>query len=208
MRAIHHSQPRVFLFTIALSGSRARLLRWDRAGCIVTESFDIRDDPETLCEFLWRFSQTSDAGRGHDTTVKLALPEEEGVFSNAIADHVRSQITEGEDVDKAVKQHYQPGKLYVVHGENNQRYLFSRPIVSPQALAGRGTRGYWAVDAATRKVVFLKDTWRRGSVEEVEGSVLRRLLDAGVRYIPTLVWHGDVLKDCARKEHELTGECC
>ena len=83
-------QPRTFLFTVALSGSRARLLRWDRAGGVATEAFDLREQPGLLCEFLWRFAQLSDAGRGHDPSVAAAAPEDEARFRAAIEHHLRS----------------------------------------------------------------------------------------------------------------------
>ena len=49
-----------------------------------------------------------------------------------------------------------------------------------------------AVDVVTRQVVFLKDTWCDNPVNEVEGETLGRLQDLGVRFTPSLVWHGDV----------------
>ena len=64
-------QQRVFLFSISMAGSCARLCRWDRCGVVVTESFDIRQQPNILCEFLWRFATTSVVGRGHDITVQI-----------------------------------------------------------------------------------------------------------------------------------------
>ncbi len=203
-------QHRVFAFTISMFGSCARFLRWDRAGCVVSESFNIRERPDLLCDMLWRFAATSDVGRGHDTTVELALAEER-IFRDAIATHVRSQIVAGQDPDQVIKLHYEPGHVVALHvlhhrftatSENTRRFLVSRPVVTPLAMVGRGTRGYWAVDTTTDKVVFLKDTWRHRSSLEVEGETLRRLNDLGVRNIPSLVWHGDIpnsLPDVARK---------
>ncbi|GBE84757.1 hypothetical protein SCP_0607370 [Sparassis crispa] len=45
-------QHRSFYFSIALSGSHARLIRWDRAGAVVSESIDLHSDAEPICEFL------------------------------------------------------------------------------------------------------------------------------------------------------------
>ena len=194
-------QPRMFVYSVYVVGSRARLIRWDRSGCVITESFDIRHHPDILCEFLWRFSQTSTAGRGHDCSVFPVPPDEEDMFKDAITEYVRSQLSEGEDLQKAVSQHYQRSQVFAASilykdftacEENIRLFYFSRPVASPFDLVGRATRGYWAVDATTRQVVFLKDTWRHSPVEEVEGGTLRRLLDLGVRHIPSLVWHGDI----------------
>ncbi|KAI0326083.1 hypothetical protein GY45DRAFT_158626 [Cubamyces sp. BRFM 1775] len=56
-------QHRVFLYTISVAGSSARFFRWDRSRCVVTEAFDIHEQPEAFADFLWRFSKLSDAKR-------------------------------------------------------------------------------------------------------------------------------------------------
>ena len=59
---------------------------------------------------------------------------------------------------------------------------------------GRSTVGYWGIECKSGKVVFVKDIWRTNIPEvETEGTVLKRLLEAGVRNIPGLVCHGDVV---------------
>lgn len=192
-------QCRIFIFSIAMFGSRARLFRWDRAGCVVTEAFDVRVQPDLLCEFFWRFAHSSDAGRGHDPTVRVASLEEEDLFRRSVIEHVQSQLdVEGEALDKAVSAHYEPNRVFafyvsqntpVVNSETIHYYLASRPVISPLFLACKGTRGFWAVDAMTQRVVFLKDTWRIGGVE---GDILERLNEKGIQNIPSVVWHGDV----------------
>ena len=193
-------QYRTNFFTVSVSGSRARFLRWDRGGCIVSESFDVRENPEVLSEFLWRFSQTIGEIRGHDQTVIAALPQEEDLFRKSLRKYVGYQIgLNGFQLDHAMREHYQPGCVFVMHvlahaqvanADNLRRFLVSRPVVSPVYLTGRATRGFWAVDASTHRVVFLKDTWR-GPIE-IEGETLERLHMKGVRNIPSLVCHGDV----------------
>ncbi|KAH9912675.1 uncharacterized protein BXZ73DRAFT_107311 [Epithele typhae] len=181
---IFDRQPRCLLFTVIMHGSRTRLLRWDRAGCVVTEGFD-----------------ATDAGRGHDTSVKHALQAEEELFAGVLRQHLQLQIADYEDLEKAVGQHYVPGRVYttdILHhrlsaaDENTRKFVFSRPAASSRSLAGPGTRGYWAVDVTMKKIVFIKDTWRHSGVEEVQGDTLRRLDDMGVRFVPSFVWHGDV----------------
>ncbi|TFK87463.1 hypothetical protein K466DRAFT_662999 [Polyporus arcularius HHB13444] len=195
-------QFRVFVFSVSVAGSYARFLRWDRSGCVVSERFDIRTQPELLCDFLWRFSQTSNAGRGHDVTVQVASPAEEATFHELIQLQVGFQLNlEGADLAQAVQQHYVPGKVLAVHVLTQDaseetpralRYIVSRPVVSSLSLAGRGTRGFWAVDISSRRVLFLKDTWRYRSTDGLEGEILQRLRAAGVRNIPVVVAHSDV----------------
>ena len=192
-------QHRLFFFSISMSGSCARFLRWDRAGCIVSASFDIRQEPALLCEFLWRFSQTSSTKRGHDPTVAIATEEEEALFRDAIREYLSLQldIKGTELLDQALTEHYQPGHVAAMHVYPHddqhgpgRRFIVSRPVLSPLFLTGRGTRGYWALDAQTCRVVFLKDTWRRSP--QREGQFIQQLHESGVRNIPSLVCHGDV----------------
>ncbi|KAI0929786.1 hypothetical protein AcV5_006658 [Taiwanofungus camphoratus] len=193
-------QHRLFLLSISLSGTCARLIRWDRAGAIATEAFDLHDYPELLCEFLWRFSHSSDSARGYDTTVERVGLHEERSFKEAITLHVKDQLgLDGNDLSLAVREHYQEGMVMAINVYDGHRgdaqvhrYLVSRPVASPLSVASGATRGYWAVDA-NNKVAFLKDTWRY-AVEgmELEGTILNELRQAGVEHVPNLIHHGDV----------------
>ena len=196
-------QPRAFVFSISVAGSRGRLLRWDRSGCVASEAFDLHEQPDLLCEFLWRFSRTSCAGRGHDVSVQPATEEEEALFEDVVTRHVRSQL-ELDDEDRvkdAVAEHYKAGHVYAVDVEHQEppaddertrRFIISRPVVAPLSLVGRGTRGYWAADTTTRSVVFIKDSWRSCWSESLEAETQQHLSEIGVRFVPPVVWYGDV----------------
>ncbi|GBE84578.1 predicted protein [Sparassis crispa] len=195
-------QHRSFYFSISLSGSSARLIRWDRAGAIASQSFDLHEEPEPLCEFLWRYAHASIPLRGYDPTVEPANSNEEDLFKRAIERHVKLQLglSDGKAVAIALEEHYQPNTVAVINmiGEDDvvRRLLVSRPVVSPLYMTGRGTRGYWAVtaDGPVNEVVFLKDTWRCNVLGMKEGDILADLLDAGVPNITRLVHHRDVLE--------------
>jgi len=69
-------------------------------------------------------------------------------------------------------------------------------MFTSKGATGRSTRGYWGVDSASGEVVFVKDVWRTDVPDvRTEGAVMEELLKAGVRNIPELVCHGDVLHD-------------
>ncbi|OSC97326.1 hypothetical protein PYCCODRAFT_1145209 [Trametes coccinea BRFM310] len=193
-------QQRLFLFTISVAGSMARFYRWDRSGCVVSRAFDIRQNPYRLTEFLWRFSSVSDAGRGHDRTVRMASAAEEALFRGVVRNYLAAQLEGTEhNLDKALSAHYCPGHVtalsvtpHASETTGETTFIVSRPVISPLALDGRSTRGYWAVNSASGQIGFLKDTWRTCSQKEIEGDVLRGLNDLGVRNVPILAFHGDV----------------
>ncbi|KAJ2981291.1 hypothetical protein NUW54_g10892 [Trametes sanguinea] len=205
-------QQRIFLYTVSLFGPFARLFRWDRSGCVVSESFDIHEHPDIITEFLWRFAHLSDAERGHDLTYSMASRDEEALFRDTVRAYVALQLDVfDEELDNALKTHYQPGHVTKVpvhspaaagSGLKHYDLLVSRPVVSPLSLDGRCTRGFWAVDVETGKVVFLKDTWRIASHSETEGDILRRLNELGVRNVPILAFQGDVVD---RRNNALEG---
>ncbi|KAI0739922.1 hypothetical protein C8Q80DRAFT_1357582 [Daedaleopsis nitida] len=85
---------------------------------------------------------------------------------------------------------------------DGRAFLVCRPIngdVDPDqnkasnAVFGRGTRGYVALDWEKQTFVFLKDAWRilLDGVEQ-EGAVLGKLNAVGVAHVPTLVAHEDI----------------
>ena len=76
--------------------------------------------------------------------------------------------------------------------ERTRRFIISRPVVAPLSLVGRGTRGYWAADTTTRSVVFIKDSWRSCWSESLEAETQQHLSEIGVRFVPPVVWYGDV----------------
>ena len=134
-------------------------------------------------------------------TVEVALAEEEALFRSLISKEVQFQLgVKGEELDQMLRYHYQPGNVTAIHvlssetegDETPHRFIVSRPVACSLSVAGRGTRGFWAVDMGNRSVVFLKDAWRSHSVIGKEGDALCRLNNAGVRNVPTLITHGDV----------------
>ncbi|KAJ8470023.1 hypothetical protein ONZ51_g8607 [Trametes cubensis] len=214
-------QFRLCCFSVALFGCKARIMRWDRSGLIVTRQFDLHDNPEILCEFVWRYAHMSEAQRGMDMTVTVASNAEETLFRIAIESHVMLQLGLSRDrLQAAVYRHYQPKavcaiSVFDVTTREEQRYLISRPLTSPLSMIGRATRTYWAVNARTGRVACLKDTWRICAPgAEQEGAVIASLAAGGARNIPAVLHHGDVLAvvdtnqsasfDCAAKQTTLT----
>ncbi|KAJ3483563.1 hypothetical protein NLI96_g6237 [Meripilus lineatus] len=176
-------QHRQFYYSVLICHHRARIIRWDRSGALVSESFNCSDAEgiALLGDFLWRFTHAPPAARGWDPTVLAASREDESAF----AQH------------PVLEEWYEDGsvaKIFVWDPEKERilEFLVSRAVVSPLSMVGRCTRGFWALDKATGSVVFVKDTWRVCGMEP-EGNIIQRLLDHKVRNIPELHSHGDVL---------------
>ncbi|KAH9849524.1 hypothetical protein C2E23DRAFT_363420 [Lenzites betulinus] len=192
-------QFRSFVFSITMVGIIVRLMRWDRAGVIVSEAFDLHRNPEYLCKFLWCFSHASDFERGYDLTAVPAQNSDEQVFVDCINAHIKAQLPEAteQEYKTLLGEHFAPGVVTSIFVSRKMQgsavttpyeYLVSRPVVAPLSMIGRGTRGYWAVDRRTRKVLYLKDTWRSGTRE---GEIIEDLCYSEVS-VPPVEYHGDV----------------
>lgn len=75
----------------------------------------------------------------------------------------------------------------------DQSFLVGRPIFDSPGLIGRGTRGFVAWHEQASRFVFMKDAWRPFYENmDTEGETLKKLNDAGVMNVPTLICHGHV----------------
>ncbi|KAF8174240.1 hypothetical protein BJ912DRAFT_62040 [Pholiota molesta] len=105
-------QHRTFLFSIFITPTIARFLRWDRSGVVVSASFNYRTDPEPLWDFLWRLGNMDHEQRGGDISVTKASADEEAIFAEAIKSHIKAQLgTNYEKFDDEFNRHYEPGTV-------------------------------------------------------------------------------------------------
>ncbi|KAJ3478012.1 hypothetical protein NLI96_g10059 [Meripilus lineatus] len=186
-------QHRQSYFSILICQHRARFIRWDRSGAVVSEDFDCssRKGIALMGKFLWRFTHASPSSRGWDPTVVASTPEDEVAFSS----------------HPSLRKWYDQGCVVTLLVWDDDRgeyrsFLVSRPVISPRSLTGRGTRGYWALDTVTQQVAFIKDTWTTAfGVRELEGTTLKILLSKGVRNIPEFYCHGYVPNDDGDYQH-------
>ncbi|TBU51851.1 hypothetical protein BD310DRAFT_278720 [Dichomitus squalens] len=76
-----------------------------------------------------------------------------------------------------------------------RKFLVCKHEFRACGIAGRGTRGYVALDCATIRFVWLKDAWRANYEKmDQEGVMLGSLNSAEVPFVPTLLCHGDILQ--------------
>ncbi|TBU37154.1 hypothetical protein BD309DRAFT_877004 [Dichomitus squalens] len=207
------AQQRVFLFMFLVIGRRFRLLRWDRAGVIVTPPIDYVKQPSVLCDLLWRISHLNDAGIGLDPSATRVLPGDVDFLRMDLAaqknpkdmSHMEREVSASEEEEPfvfdyvrslfrlSISNDWPRYKLEVADGTASRGYLVGKPTFRAPGVTGRGTRGYVAFDCKTGRFVWLKDAWRASyMISRREGDVLEKLNSAGIEHVPTLVCHGDV----------------
>ncbi|KAI0694754.1 hypothetical protein C8Q76DRAFT_660513, partial [Earliella scabrosa] len=195
-------QHRTHHFTVVVIGSCARLIYWDRSVAVFTEKFDYKAEPHKLGRFLWCFSRMTPAQRGHDTTVTRVLRDSDEyklmrrradvprkVNDCIVDEHAR------EGFEKSLDENWHWYKTTVHDEAGDKEFLIAKPNFIAAGLAGRGTRGYIAIDMADKEgpFVYLKDSWRvvHDRIQK-EGDILSDLNKHKIPYIPTLRCHGDV----------------
>ena len=86
-----------------------------------------------------------------------------------------------------------PSKARYALTVQGRYFLVGSAMYAASGPIGRGTRGFVALEWATQRIVFLKDSWRPHYVGVgVEGDTLRTLNTAGVVFTPTLICHEDI----------------
>ncbi|KAG6909469.1 hypothetical protein DXG01_017191 [Tephrocybe rancida] len=166
-------------FTIFLFGQYIRFIRWDRAGAVVSERFDFKNNSGFLIDFLWRFSHLDAAGRGKDPYVRRADPSEVEIAHTELA----------EWKPKAER----PVIVFTIdiEGGESRHFIAWGCMSEPSSLIGRCTRAYPVYELATNQKYFLKDGWRAHSLAR-EADILKRLQDKKVEHVPIYICGGDI----------------
>ena len=171
------AQFRTHVFSLLILPKYARLLRWDRAGVIVTKEIPIDGSESALAEFYWRYSHATPDVRGHDTTVERVL---NGVDAETARKKLNTKMGE---------------KLFRLKlGKNG--YIVGKPTyMGASSPTGRSTRAFTAFCERDKKLVFLKDTWRVIiSGQLPERKIYEKLHKNNVRNIARLIKGADILE--------------
>ncbi|TFY77261.1 hypothetical protein EWM64_g6751, partial [Hericium alpestre] len=188
------AQFRSFSFSVILFPNAYRLIRWDRAGAVVTRRTSLGRDGQSLAEFLWRFNHMNPEQRGRDTTVCAPNRTEAALArtffeSQGVREHLASS---GGDTDVSLTTLHK----FHVHDEHTKAdhyFIAPHALWSSLAPTGRSTSGYLAYDLQDHRLVYVKDTWRADIPDcQPEGVTYRLLNTHGVPYIAGLVCSGDV----------------
>ncbi|KAI1784512.1 hypothetical protein LXA43DRAFT_210690 [Ganoderma leucocontextum] len=220
---LHLIQQRVALFMLVVVGKRARFTRWDRSGTVVTRAFNYIEDWKFFCDILWRIGNCSATQLGFDPTATRLSEADPDWRRMLTAAHEKDCVDYSERVLKGgtlpegefayvqdmfkhslvpgwpcyrveVPVEVSAGEKKVPDGEKKFRhFLIGKPTFRAKGMAGRGTRGYVALDCVTERFVWLKDAWRANyEFVEKEGNILAALNQAQVSNVPTMLCHGDI----------------
>ena len=208
---LHAVQQRTALFMLVVIGRRVRFTRWDRSGTVVTRALDYVDNWRLFCDILWRIGCCSEAQLGFDSTATRVYDTDADYLTMFKASNMEDTVDHSERVLKdgklppgqfeyvrkmfkeSLKEKWPRYRVKVPDGDGSRDFLIGRPVFRAKGMAGRGTRGYVALDCETGEFAWLKDAWRANyDFVEKEGDILAALNQAEVSYVPTLVCHGDI----------------
>ncbi|KAL4080469.1 hypothetical protein J3A83DRAFT_4152873, partial [Scleroderma citrinum] len=187
-------QFRLFAFSVVIVGEMARILYWDRSGATVTRAFDYVQNPALLVQFFQRFASQTREGRGWDPSVtridETCLPE--AIPLPDIIPAARNALNLRSDSSMFCIQVPVSDDSSTADGSEFCHYIGGRPSC-PYSLIGRSTRAWRVFNVVTKRIVFLKDTWRIDADDiDPEGVTYRKLHAHNIPNIATVEASGDV----------------
>ncbi|KAH9932210.1 uncharacterized protein B0H18DRAFT_1115904 [Fomitopsis serialis] len=212
-------QHRVHCFTMRVFKGQARVVRWDRAGAIVSAPIDFEKDPSLLHRVIWRYACMTEVQRGFDPTARRATEEEVKKMRNCHppnewADKFRNAALDqdgwpaytitmplNDRVDQTDLQPIAPkfpredayANKEAYGNRSGAEFVIGKCYFASNSPTGRGTKCYIAYEVARDRLVFLKDYWRADTDSSPEeGKVLEDLRKAGVQFVPTPLFRGHV----------------
>ena len=187
------SQFRTHVFSVLITGEFARIIRWDRAGAIVTKAFRYCVPDEVCDSYLVEFFRRYD----------VAAPKERGVDDSVSFEPL--EPSEVARARKALDPTLADASLlkFRVHEGDGVKYFIgsTRPRKSCASPTGRATRIFDVFDLESGTVMCLKDTWRINHPGiDKEGDIYRSLQKAEVSYIPDFVCGDDIPEQRTRTQ--------
>ena len=191
-------QFRTFVFSLELyqSTHTARLLRWDRAGVVVTEAFNFVEKPELLVEFLRRFDQLSPDRRGWDPTVQPATHAEAQLLNDAVIDYLNKvvlyKVPHLWDIRHCIDQWAPAWKVRLDDGSGADpaEVIVRKPAFIHPIYCGSGMIERYGLLLGENRLVFMRDDWATyGSSRMPAVDVYNQVFkDGGVRHVPKALY--------------------
>ncbi|KAL5521215.1 hypothetical protein ACEPAG_9138 [Sanghuangporus baumii] len=195
---------RTHCFSVLIAGDSARLIRWDRAGAVVTRSFNYIE-VSWLVDFLERFSRLSRLQCGWDWTARPATAIDGELLKNARKALIRHRFKDESEQEFQDRSEYFRRARYfkflvpVLHvGQETgavrfKSYIGTFPRRWACSLLGRNSRGTPAFDPESGQIYWLKDSWRIDmDMVVVEHISYEKMERCNVRNLIPLVTAGDV----------------
>ncbi|KAH9903247.1 hypothetical protein C8Q73DRAFT_673873 [Cubamyces lactineus] len=223
-REICARQHRRYVYLISVYRDFARFIRVDRTAALLSPPFNYVRDPTPFATFVYRYINATPEERGHDPTATRATKEECQLFCDAIAKYTKdSHLYTG--LQNAVKDGWPIFKLSIWgrwssddgpvradSPEETREFLVGRPAFRSHSMTGRGTRGFFAYDAARDRFVFIKDYWRVDLPDHLTEHDVYIKLSGGSsdtrKFFPTLLGGGDVrLSEYEEVQQTLSDKC-
>ncbi|CAL1708930.1 unnamed protein product [Somion occarium] len=200
--ALLSRQHRTFAFSIVVCGQYARFLRWDRAGCIVSDKFDYVEEPDILLEFFWCYARLTREERGFDPTVVPASAAEAKLLSDALSQYIKeSQPRNVSYLQPKPDSTYPISKMQLRLSNGTRELIIGKPFWDADSPCGRATRAYAAYDMVEKKVVFAKDSWRDEDKDILSEAVIYDTLKkSNVPFLPEVIAAGDVYVKAKKKK--------
>ena len=195
--------PHDFFFAVFVFADRARLLRLDNSGGVVTTSFSYKEK-DYLSQFLLRYSKLGDHYRGVDPTAVIATPTEAQLLSKSLAEYKERLAPRNTDyLDATLNKNFPAYRINVKSktlADKDIQFdlIVQSPFSDSQSLVGRCTRGYAAYHVQEERLVSLKDYWRvDDGVTQSEVDMYKHLFAEGsdVVGLPDIIALGDVFYD-------------
>ncbi|KAH7102332.1 hypothetical protein BKA62DRAFT_617739, partial [Auriculariales sp. MPI-PUGE-AT-0066] len=186
-------QNRTHLFSVYYNTlGKARIIRWDRAVILVSESFQMNVPDSPLAEFFYRYSRVSREVAGHDTTIHAARPDE-----------IAQAEAHFQDFEKERTIYQCPAQLEPIKDKKFSAVILS---LTDMFSAGRATRGYRVYDPVDGRMGYLKDSWPVKSLAGHECEVLKDLRKHNVPHVPTLICGGPIERQSSICPSEVSEE--
>ncbi|KAF7439772.1 hypothetical protein PC9H_000108 [Pleurotus ostreatus] len=193
-------QHRTHLFFLYIYYPCARLIRFDRAGALVSARFNFTHDCTPLIRFFSRFSKMTSVQRGYDPTVQTADELETKLGLERLKEWAPDPKYERPVFKMEVyEDQKQAGGDNGAKKPNPRKFLVWGALADPESPLGRATRGYPALEvtdglekAKDAPIMFLKEQWRSKAIERGEMAILRELNKHGIKHVPTIVCGGDL----------------
>ncbi|KAG1901811.1 uncharacterized protein F5891DRAFT_950129, partial [Suillus fuscotomentosus] len=165
-------------FSVLIVRDRARIIRWDREGAIVTGPINYNNQPH-LANFFHRYARASPEMCGINTSITLANDED--------ADLTRSQL----NIPSTTRMF--KVKVPNAEGSGSLTLVIPQPVTKPHSPVGRWTRACPAFDLVNKKVVMFKDSWWVSLPDVLpEGETYKLLMSHKVSNIASCIAYHDV----------------